>query len=68
MSMVEPALQDAKPERRKAAYIAMAVVVEGCADYITNKYVEICIYVALSETFGPNSANVISCNCWFKMH
>ncbi|WAR12428.1 IPO4-like protein [Mya arenaria] len=26
MSMVEPALQDGKPERRKAAYIALAVV------------------------------------------
>ena len=37
MSMVEVALQDSKPERRKAAYIAMAVMAEGCADYITNK-------------------------------
>ena len=35
--MVEPSLQDEKPERRKAAFIAMAVVAEGCADFITNK-------------------------------
>ncbi|XP_052817169.1 importin-4-like [Mya arenaria] len=40
MSMVEPALQDGKPERRKAAYIALAVVVEGCADFITNKHLQ----------------------------
>jgi len=37
MSMVEPALEDGKAEKRKASFVALAVVAEGCADHITNK-------------------------------
>lgn len=37
MALVEPALISEQPGSRRAAYIAMAVVSEGCADYITNK-------------------------------
>ena len=37
MSMIEPALKDEKATRRRAGFVGMAVVVEGCADHITNK-------------------------------
>ena len=37
MSMIQPALTDEKASRRKAGFVGMAVVVEGCADHITNK-------------------------------
>ena len=37
MAMIEPALTDEKASRRRAGYIGLAVVVEGCADHITNK-------------------------------
>ncbi|KAK3601657.1 hypothetical protein CHS0354_038220 [Potamilus streckersoni] len=40
MSLVEPALTSDRPGHRRAAHIAMAVVVEGCADYVTTKYFE----------------------------
>ncbi|KAH3769238.1 hypothetical protein DPMN_170487, partial [Dreissena polymorpha] len=52
MAMVEPALVDGQPERRKAAYIALAVIVEGCADYIANKYLHAvlqCVCKGLSD-------------------
>ncbi|KAL3859840.1 hypothetical protein ACJMK2_010031 [Sinanodonta woodiana] len=40
MRLVEPALTSERPGPRRAAHIAMAVVVEGCADYVTAKYFE----------------------------
>ncbi|XP_045193420.2 importin-4-like [Mercenaria mercenaria] len=52
MSMVEPSLQDEKPERRKAAFIAMAVVAEGCADFLTNNHIQAvlqCVCKGLSD-------------------
>ncbi|GAB6020766.1 hypothetical protein CHUAL_003425 [Chamberlinius hualienensis] len=39
MHFVEAALGSENPFERRAAYIALAVTVEGCADYIRNKYV-----------------------------
>ena len=35
--MVEPILQHSDSNQRAAAFMAMAVVSEGCADYIMNK-------------------------------
>ncbi|KAG8238815.1 hypothetical protein J437_LFUL010529 [Ladona fulva] len=37
---VEPALQGTDPYAKKAAYLALAVLAEGCAEYIRNKYLE----------------------------
>ena len=37
--MVEPILQHSDSNQRAAAFMAMAVVSEGCADYIMNKWV-----------------------------
>ena len=37
MPMVEKCLTSEKATERRAGYLAMAVVVEGCADYVMNK-------------------------------
>ncbi|KAK7498967.1 hypothetical protein BaRGS_00009776 [Batillaria attramentaria] len=37
MPMVEKCLASEKPAERRAGYLAMAVIVEGCADYVINK-------------------------------
>ncbi len=37
MRLVEPALQSADPEQRRAGLSALAVTAEGCADYIRTK-------------------------------
>lgn len=39
MVLVEPALAHQNWQHRKAAYLAMAVITEGCADYIATKLV-----------------------------
>ncbi|KAJ7385022.1 Importin 4 [Desmophyllum pertusum] len=40
MQLVQPALASEDPYKRKAALIALAVLAEGCADYIRNRYLE----------------------------
>ncbi|XP_071092179.1 importin-4-like [Haliotis cracherodii] len=40
MPLVESGLASDKPGFRKAAYIAMAVIAEGCADYIMSKHLK----------------------------
>ena len=37
MQFVQPALGSEDPYKRKAALIALAVLAEGCADYIRNR-------------------------------
>ena len=37
MRLVEPGLQSDDPDQRRAAYMAIAVSAEGCADHIRNK-------------------------------
>ena len=39
MQFVTPALNSEDPYHRKAALIALAVLAEGCADYIRNRLV-----------------------------
>jgi len=39
MQFVMPALHSEDPYKRKAALIALAVLAEGCADYIRNRLV-----------------------------
>ncbi|XP_033113593.1 importin-4-like [Anneissia japonica] len=41
MQMVRPALESQDPYHRKAALICIAVLAEGCADYIRNKHLEV---------------------------
>ena len=38
MQLVQPALTSEDPYKRKAALIALAVLAEGCADYIRNRF------------------------------
>lgn len=38
MELVQPALTSEDPYKRKAALIALAVLAEGCADYIRNRF------------------------------
>lgn len=38
MQFVQPALGSEDPYKRKAALIALAVLAEGCADYIRNRF------------------------------
>ncbi|XP_050398948.1 importin-4 [Patella vulgata] len=40
MPLIEGALANENPCHRKAGYIAMAVIVEGCADHIMNKHLK----------------------------
>ncbi|XP_033729226.1 importin-4-like [Pecten maximus] len=40
MKIVEPAVLSETASHRRAAYLALAVVAEGCADYITNKHLQ----------------------------
>ena len=39
MQLLEPALSSSNPYERKASLIALAVLAEGCADYIRNRQV-----------------------------
>ncbi|XP_031560296.1 importin-4-like isoform X2 [Actinia tenebrosa] len=40
MEFIQPAVGSANPYERKAALIALAVLAEGCADYLKNRYLE----------------------------
>ncbi|XP_064599081.1 importin-4-like isoform X2 [Liolophura sinensis] len=53
MVLVEPALSHQKWQHRKAAYLAMAVITEGCADYIATKHLNDvlqCVYKGLNDS------------------
>uniref|UniRef100_T1IJ37 IPO4/5-like TPR repeats domain-containing protein n=1 Tax=Strigamia maritima TaxID=126957 RepID=T1IJ37_STRMM len=41
LELVEPALQSDNPYVKKAAYVAIAVTSEGCAEYIRSKYLHV---------------------------
>ena len=45
MRHVNPSLQSAEPMVRRAAYMAIAVSSEGCADHIRNKSVLLVVYL-----------------------
>uniref|UniRef100_A0A1A9W4X5 Importin N-terminal domain-containing protein n=1 Tax=Glossina brevipalpis TaxID=37001 RepID=A0A1A9W4X5_9MUSC len=40
LRLLEPALQGQDPLQRRAAYLSMAVIAEGCSEAICNKYLE----------------------------
>ncbi|XP_022799795.1 importin-4-like [Stylophora pistillata] len=61
MQLVQPALTSEDPYKRKAALIALAVLAEGCADYIRNRYLEaalqtICRGLSDQNTLVQNAA------------
>ena len=41
MQFVQPSLGSEDPYKRKAALIALAVLAEGCADYIRNRLISL---------------------------
>lgn len=52
MQLVEPALSHSNPYHRKAAMISLAVLAEGCADFVRNRHLETILQVvcrALSD-------------------
>lgn len=48
LQLLEPALQNPDPFRRRAAFLCMAVIAEGCADTICSKYLEIMLNIVKS--------------------
>ncbi|KAL8619425.1 hypothetical protein ACOMHN_011776 [Nucella lapillus] len=56
MPMVEKCLNSDKAKERRAGYLAMAVVVEGCADYVMNKLMKVMLH---SVCQGLNDAEPV---------
>lgn len=50
MQFVQPALGSEDPYKRKAALIALAVLAEGCADYIRNRLIGLCLELFCVES------------------
>ncbi|XP_068141840.1 importin-4-like isoform X2 [Drosophila tropicalis] len=48
LQLLEPALQNADPYHRRAAFLCMAVIAEGCAETICSKYLEIMLNIVKS--------------------
>ena len=74
MPMVEKCLTSEKATERRAGYLAMAVVVEGCADYVMSKWVQgpannqtqTIIYVICLHSSSLSSFNHLSSLSSFK--
>ncbi|OWF34795.1 Importin-4 [Mizuhopecten yessoensis] len=54
MAIVEPAILSETASHRRAAYLALAVVVEGCADYITNKHLQAVLQCVVKGLNDPD--------------
>ncbi|XP_017862293.1 PREDICTED: importin-4-like isoform X1 [Drosophila arizonae] len=48
LQLLEPALQSPDPLRRRAAYLCIAVIAEGCSEAICNKYLEVMLNIVKS--------------------
>ncbi|EDV96789.1 importin-4 [Drosophila grimshawi] len=48
LQLLEPALQNPDPLRRRAAFLCIAVIAEGCAEAICNKYLEVMLSIIKS--------------------
>ena len=46
LQLVQPALQSQNPYERKAGLLCLAMLAEGCADFIRNKYVHTFIIIS----------------------
>ncbi|KAJ8302474.1 hypothetical protein KUTeg_018870 [Tegillarca granosa] len=60
MSIVESAIVSDKPSQRRASYIGLAVVAEGCADYITNKHLQAILQCVVKGLNDPDHTPDIS--------
>lgn len=54
LTLLEPALQGSNPLPRKAAYLSMAVIAEGCSEAICNKYLETMLNIIKVGITDPN--------------
>ncbi|XP_022227299.2 importin-4 [Drosophila obscura] len=52
--ILEPALQNPDPLRRRAAFMCMAVIAEGCSEAIKRKYLEIMLNIIKSGIIDQN--------------
>ncbi|ESO82779.1 hypothetical protein LOTGIDRAFT_229803 [Lottia gigantea] len=55
MPLIEKALASENPYHRKAGYISMAVIVEGCADYIMNKHLKAVLHCVCKGLNDPDN-------------
>ena len=61
LSLIEPALKGGNPQHKKAAYLSMAVIAEGCGEAICSKYLRLlldCIKMGIvdQDTIVRNAA------------
>lgn len=54
LSLLEPALQGNDPQYKKAAYLSMAVIAEGCSDAICHKYLRPLLDCVKNGIADPN--------------
>ncbi|KAK3086441.1 hypothetical protein FSP39_018454, partial [Pinctada imbricata] len=54
MKMVEPHMSSEKASHRRATYICLAVVAEGCADYITNRHLQAVLHCVVTGLNDPD--------------
>lgn len=45
LQLLEPALQNPDPLRRRAAFLCIAVIAEGCSEAICTKYLEVMLNI-----------------------
>lgn len=48
LQLLEPALQNPDPLRRRAAFLCIAVIAEGCSEAICSKYLEVMLNIVKS--------------------
>uniref|UniRef100_A0AAG5D5I9 Importin N-terminal domain-containing protein n=1 Tax=Anopheles atroparvus TaxID=41427 RepID=A0AAG5D5I9_ANOAO len=54
MALLEPALGGSDPLAKKAAYLSIAVIAEGCSEHICNKYLRVLLDVIKRGITDPN--------------
>ncbi|XP_046842759.1 importin-4-like isoform X2 [Xenia sp. Carnegie-2017] len=54
MQLIEPALSHSNPYQRKAAIVSLAVLSEGCADYIKNRHLETTLHIVCQALSDQN--------------
>ncbi|KAJ6642756.1 Importin-4, partial [Pseudolycoriella hygida] len=54
LQYIEPALQNPDPNQKKAAYLCLAVIAEGCSEAICTKYLKIMLNCIKTGIVDPN--------------
>lgn len=54
LQLLDPALQGNNPLHKKAAYLSMAVIAEGCSEAICSKYLETMLNIVKVGIIDPN--------------